>query len=112
MFCPECGSEYREGVARCEGCDVDLVDAPPEHVDPKLTPVLKTSNQTLLTAFQMALTAASIPHFARGAEAASLMPINATVVVPKDYEEAARELLREAEETHAPSDENDDPSPV
>jgi hypothetical protein len=26
MICPECESEYREGVTRCADCDVDLVD--------------------------------------------------------------------------------------
>jgi len=28
-WCPECGTEYREGFTRCSECGVDLVDAPP-----------------------------------------------------------------------------------
>ena len=66
--------------------------------------MLRTTNQTLLAGFQAALTASNIPHFARGAEAASLMPVNATVVVPREHAEAARELLREAEAALGDSD--------
>jgi hypothetical protein len=29
MFCPNCGLEYRPGFARCNDCDVDLVEEPP-----------------------------------------------------------------------------------
>lgn len=99
MFCPEC-REYRESIGKCDDCGVDLVaEAPVEH-DLDLEPVLRTTNQTLVTAFQTALTAAGIPHIVRGAEAAHLMPFNATVAVPQEHLEAARELLREAEADH------------
>jgi hypothetical protein len=29
MYCPKCGTEYREGFAHCTDCDVDLVWEPP-----------------------------------------------------------------------------------
>jgi predicted enzyme related to lactoylglutathione lyase len=62
--------------------------------------VTKTNNQGLLAIFETVLNGAEIPYFIRGAEAASLMPVNATVVVPSRHAEAAKELLRETEEAH------------
>jgi len=65
-----------------------------------LEPVLTTNNQGLLAMYESALNGAEIPYYTRGSEAASLMPLNATVVVPTHHVEAAKELLREAEESH------------
>ncbi|MFH1150423.1 MAG: hypothetical protein V1748_08105 [Actinomycetota bacterium] len=31
-YCPECGAEYREGFIRCDLCDTDLVDEPPQRI--------------------------------------------------------------------------------
>ena len=33
MFCPNCRFEYRPGFARCNDCDVDLVDEPPSEAE-------------------------------------------------------------------------------
>ena len=93
MFCPVCHSEFREGILRCEPCGAALVESLPPDADPEMTVVLKTNNQPQLAAFESALTAAGIPYFVRGEEAASLMPLNAVLVVPKAHVDAARELL-------------------
>ena len=105
MFCPDCHSEYREGITQCAECEIDLVDHLPLGLDDlEIVPVLRTTNQPLLAAFRSALRAAEIPHIVRGDEAASLMPLNATVVVAKDNYETARQILRDAESDHEPAE--------
>lgn len=66
--------------------------------------VLRTTNQPLVATFRAALDAAGIPHFVRGEEAASLMPLNAVVVVPAEHAEAAKKIR----DIEAPDDAGDD----
>jgi hypothetical protein len=73
--------------------------------DLKMVQILKTNNQSLLAVFESVLNGAEIPYFIRGAEAASLMPLNATIVVPEPFAEAAKELLRETQDAHESSEE-------
>ena len=68
--------------------------------DPEMTPILKTTDQGLLAVIETVLNSAEIPYFIRGAEAASLMPVNATVVVPAQFAEAAKALLKATQEAH------------
>ncbi len=69
-------------------------------VNPEMTPILKTNNQGLLAVIESVLNGAEIPYFIRGAEAASLMPVNATIVVPAQFADAAKALLKETQEVH------------
>lgn len=66
----------------------------------KMMPVLTTNNPGLLAVIETVLNGAEIPYFIRGAEAASLMPVNATVVVPEPYAEAAQELIKQTQDDH------------
>lgn len=72
--------------------------------DLEMTPVLKTHDQGLLAVVESVLNAAEIPYFVRGAEAAGLLPLNATIVVPAPFAEAASKLLKEAQEAHEPAE--------
>ena len=68
--------------------------------DFEMTPILKTTDQGLLAVIETVLNGAEIPYFIRGAEASSLMPVNATIVVPAKFAEAAKALLKETQDSH------------
>jgi hypothetical protein len=69
MFCPSCGSEYREGFASCADCEVPLVDSPPDesHPDPgDIETVFASSDPVALVTAKSLLDEAGIPYLARG----------------------------------------------
>ena len=111
MFCPRCGTEYREGVTRCAECDVELTADPPEPVaEPvpeweELATVLATSDATLIPVVKSLLEAEGIPCFARGEGLQEFMGLGrlgagtnlvtglVEIQVPKEREAEARALL-------------------
>jgi hypothetical protein len=69
MFCPSCGSEYREGFSSCADCEVALVDAPvlASHPDPgDVETVFATGDPVLLVTAKSLLGEAGIPYLTRG----------------------------------------------
>lgn len=73
MFCPECGSEYREGFTACADCEVALVpELPAEFAEADfageetLVSVLETGDLSLLTRARSLLEAEGIPYSTDG----------------------------------------------
>lgn len=67
MYCPECGSEYREGFTRCVDCDVPLTAEPPaEGPEPlpegELVTVLAVEDPGRLALAESLLMDAEIPY--------------------------------------------------
>jgi hypothetical protein len=67
MFCPECGSEYRDGFTRCADCDVELLHERPTQSDApvKLVNVFETADPALIPVVESLLLGEGIAFFAR-----------------------------------------------
>lgn len=109
-YCPNCRTEYREGIVTCADCEVPLVTALPEvsHAAPPLELLLRTADAELLPVVLSALDAAGIPCWTEGAESAALLPlgpgtastftgVGAELFVPSDRLDEARALLEAVE---------------
>ena len=109
MFCPQCGSEYREEFTTCSDCRVSLVDQrPPEPRFTKLVTVLETSDHALLIVAKSILDGAAIPYSAIGERAQDLFGLGrlgsgfnvavgaVQIRVPEEYKDDALALLAEA----------------
>ncbi|HEX3131398.1 MAG TPA: hypothetical protein VH394_28935 [Thermoanaerobaculia bacterium] len=70
MYCPECGSEYREGFVQCADCEVPLVDTlpqeEPEHPDLQFVTVLETGDPGEIALAESILLEAQIPYYKKG----------------------------------------------
>jgi hypothetical protein len=112
MYCPQCKSEYREGVTQCADCDVPLVrelpaedpGLPPVSWD-DLVPVLKSFDETELLMVRSLLEAAGIPAYMSGEEMTDVAADHlfgspnfaggpAELRVPADRADEANEVLK------------------
>lgn len=69
MICPSCGSEYREGFARCADCDVDLLPRPedePPPPDVQLVKIFESGNAAVIPLIESLLADAGIEFMTKG----------------------------------------------
>lgn len=116
MYCPECGSEYREGFLRCADCEVDLVEQPPQPqqvVQRRFVTVLRAGDPAVLLMARSLLQGAGIECFGKGEGLQDLFALGrlgtgfnpligpAQIQVSEEDEAAAREVLQGLEEASA-----------
>jgi hypothetical protein len=107
MYCPQCGTEYREGFTECSDCRVPLSPgAPPDEnagFDPEmdLVVVLETNDRVKAAMARGVLDEAGIPYFVLGQIANLVNDVDGLVrkwvrfQVARDREAEARELLEQ-----------------
>ena len=125
MYCPQCGSEYRDGFTACADCGVALVDAPPpdetgEELDEEWITVLETGDPVHLALAHSLLDTEGITARFPGEALQNLFGVGtmgagfniavgpAAIQVPAHEAEQARELLAGLEQSSEPIDEEDE----
>jgi|WetSurMetagenome_2_1015567.scaffolds.fasta_scaffold765089_2 hypothetical protein len=100
MFCPQCRTEYVEGVKECADCRVPLVkERPPEEpfTQPDFEKILTTYNIADIAVIKSVLDSAGIHYVFDGENFNMLeqMVQPARLFVRADDVEAAKELLKD-----------------
>ena len=121
MYCPECGSEYREGFFECVDCQVPLTAEPPaqeSHPDVNLVTVLAEEDPGRLALAESLLMDADIPYIKKGDQVQDLFgggrigfnPVVGPVLlqVAEEHAEEARALLDDLESEEVDSSFYDD----
>ena len=113
MFCPECGSEYIDGIAECKDCGIPLVEVMPEREDTEdkdieFVTIFKSGDPAIIPIVKSLLDDAGIQYFLKDEYTQSWMGLQgwglgrnnvligyAEFQVNKNDEVEAREMLKD-----------------
>jgi len=100
MFCPKCGTEYREGFYVCVDCNSDLVDELPPEEEPEFTDyveIMGTYNPADIALIKSILDSENITYYFNAEHFMYVQPLAQPVklMVRTDEAEKAKEILRD-----------------
>ena len=100
MFCPECKSEFIEGITSCPVCEVKLIDELPPEPEPEFVDykeILATYNPADIAFLKSILDSEGIQFFFKGEHFMYVRPLADPVrlMVRTDQAEKAFELLKD-----------------
>ena len=105
MFCPECKSEYVDGVTKCPDCSIALIDeiSPEEDRDPqeepgiRYIPLVRTYSPKDVAFIHSILSGTEIRYYIRGEGLTHLRPLADASILMVDEKavDDARELLKD-----------------
>src|SRR5918996_2539032 len=91
MYCPQCKSEYREGITACAECQSPLVeslaedDEEFEEEDSGIKILLETTHPTDLDPLILQLEERGIPYVLQSGTALSILEGRLTATLPEDW---------------------------
>jgi len=100
MFCPRCGTEYREGFYVCVDCNSDLVDELPPEEEPEFTDyveIMGTYNPADIALIKSILDSENITYYFNAEHFMYVQPLAQPVrlMVKTDEAEKAKDILRD-----------------